>query len=568
MPTAGRTPRGADRLTAALEAQGATHVYGMPGTQNVTLFDALRRSSLRTVVATHEMAAGFMAIGHARVTGRPGVLATIPGPGFTFALSALAEARLDSVPLVHLCGAPARVPGRRFPLQALDQRAMAEPMVKAVLEVESAADVADATARAFALACQGEPGPVLLHLAAGAMTEDAPEQPASVSECSEEPLPGDVLDAIAARLQATGRVLLHAGQGTLDAPDLLARLATRLGALVVTTTSARGVVPEDAAFVVVCDSDAPRLNALVREADLVLSLGVKFSHNAAAGFGLDLPGEKLIAVDAGAESLDAGYASTLSLQADVPRVLRALLERIPEQEPESRWSEATLAHVRALHGAQWPIDPHLGESDRTPAQFFGELRDQLPSDAVLLTDSGLHQMLARRYFTVVAPRTFVLPTNFQSMGFGIPAAIGAAMAQPQRRVAVVVGDGSLALSGMELLTAVRERLPLLVIAFVDGHLGLIRNQQLGAHGHPFGTELHNPEFSGWAQSLGLGYVRYRDARSLAHALTHEGPVLLDVRLHDTPALHARRVRTLGRETALHLFGHDALRWLRRKGGRK
>jgi len=562
----GWTPRGADLLTATLQAHGVRHVFGMPGTQNVTLFDALRRTSMRTVVASHELAAGFMALGEARITGRPGVLATIPGPGFTYALTALAEARLDSVPLVHLAGAPAQVDGHRHALQAIDQRAMARPVVKAVIDVGSADEVGSAVAQAFALAADGEPGPVLVQATAAAMGDASDAEPGTPMASEAPVLSDDALDALAARVAASQRPLIYAGQGVLGDADALVALATRIGAVIATTTSARGVVPEHQACVVICDADAVRLNALVESADLVLALGVKFSHNAAMGFDLQIDAAKLIVANAASAAGDPGYDASQVLQGDVPSIVRGLLQRLPANGDGLRWSEAELEAVRELQDRRWPIDPYLGNSGLSPAQFFSDLRGQLPEDAVLVTDSGLHQMLARRYFRVDAPRSLLLPSDFQSMGFGLPAAIGAALAAPSRRVVAVVGDGGLVMSGMELLTAVRESIPLLVIVFVDGYLGLIRHQQIGQHGHDFGTELLNPDFSGWARSLGVAHVRYRDARSLAHAMTMDGVVLLEVAMSDTPALHARRVKSLGRETALHLFGRDALnRWRKRRG---
>ena len=164
---------GAELLCRILENLGADTVFGLPGSQNVVLFEALRTSHLRTIVAVHELGASFMANGYARASGRPGILTTIPGPGFTYALTGLAEARLDSAPLVYVVGAPATKPGRRYQLQALDQRTMLSSVVKRVIEVREASDIERALREAYRLCREGEPGPVAIEIPPPLFAEQA-----------------------------------------------------------------------------------------------------------------------------------------------------------------------------------------------------------------------------------------------------------------------------------------------------------------------------------------------------------------------------------------------------------
>jgi acetolactate synthase-1/2/3 large subunit len=542
---------GATVVVETLAGLGADCVFGLPGSQNVELFEALRRSRLRTVVATHELAASFMAAGHAMASGRPGVLLTIPGPGFTHALTGLAEAFLDSVPLLHVAGAPATGPGRRFRLQALDQRGMAGPVVKRVFEPQSGADIGSCLAEAYALAQSGEPGPVLVLLPERLLSEPSRrEAPASRAVAAGGALDPAQVDRVVELVERAKRVLIYAGRGAGHATGELRTLAEALGALVVTTTSARGTLPEDHPLCRPFDFGTPAseaLNEMLERADLVLAIGCKFSHNGAHGFRLRVAPAKLVHVDASPSVPGSNYECALSLCADAGVFLRGLLARLGvARERDETWPAAALESVwrpaRARHSAAGAEPRIPGADPPTPAGFFAALRRALPAESCLVTDSGLHQTLARRYFTVLAPRGLLIPSNLQSMGFGLPAAIGARLALPDRPVVALVGDGGFAASGLELLTAVREGVPLTVIVFNDGQLGLIRQQQWGRHGRSHGTALANPDFAKLAGAVGASYRRLeRDAEgTLRGAAREEGVTLVEVGLEDTLRMHVRR----------------------------
>lgn len=539
---------GAERICRALEALGVETVFGLPGSQNVALFEALRTSRLRTIVATHELAASFMANGYARASGRPGVLVTIPGPGFTYALTGLAEALLDSAPLLYILGGPAAGPGRRFQLQALDQRAVITPLVKRVFDVESAEQIEDTLRRAHALCLAGEPGPVVVQVRPPLFAMQGPEPPPWKPPAG--PTEAPPLGEIERRLGRAGRPLLYVGQGALGAAQELRDLVERLRAPVVTTTSARGVLPEDHPWVLRFDRLSTEvLNDLAESADLILALGCKFSHNGAHGFRLRLPADRLIHVDASTDVLGANYETSMSLAADVPSLIRGLLERgaAPANASSTDWTEEEVAswNERGVKATRAGTEPKIpGLRPGSVEDFFAALRRAMPADSCLVLDSGLHQMLARRYFRVLRPRGLLLPTDLQSMGFALPAAIGARLARPERPVVALLGDGGFAISGLELLTAVRERVPLTVIVFDDGHYGLIRKQQLGAHGHAYGTRLRNPDFRGVAHAIGARHMRLQGnaEESLGRAIEDQGVTVIEVGLSDPRPQGLERVR--------------------------
>jgi acetolactate synthase-1/2/3 large subunit len=557
---------GAELACRTLERLGVTHVFGLPGTQNVALFEALRRASLRTVVPTHELGAAFMAAGYSRATGRVGVLTTIPGPGFSYALTGLAEARLDSTPLLYLVGQPAHAAGRRFQLQALDQAAIADPLVKARIEVDRAEDLPAAIEAAYRRATADEPGPVMVHYDPGVLGAEA-QAAAFLPPDASAPTPAPPgIDAALDLLAKAGRVVILAGQGAAPASELVRRLAESLGAAVLTTTSARGLLPEDHPLVVPTDlRRAEGVNELVAASDLVLALGVKFSHNGALGFQLRLPEERLVHVDASPASLGANYPARLAVCADVAAWLQQLLPRLGGARGGSGWEAGEIDRwkSRLAESAVFPVEPRVAGSD--PAAFFAALRSALPRETCLVTDSGLHEMLARRHFPVLAPRGLIVPTDFQSMGFGLPAAIGAKLAAPERPVVLVTGDGGLAMCGLELLTAVRERLALPVLVLNDGQYGLIRLDQIRQYGHTFGVDLPALDFAALAAAVGAAYAAPGDdvTEVVRRALETPGPTVIDIPVGDSGPMRRARISAQARTAGRALLGRRLIDWLKR-----
>jgi acetolactate synthase-1/2/3 large subunit len=556
---------GAELVCATLAQAGVDCVFGLPGTQTVGLYEALRRSPLRSIVATHELSAAMMANGYYRASGRIAALLTIPGPGFTWALTGLAEASLDSAALLHLTMQPAHSPGRQFQLQALDQAAIAGALSKGQYRVDHATDIAPMLASAHAQAGAGEPGPVLVQFTRDALRASAP--PADVAPPSPPLLDEAAFDAVLATLRHAGRCMLLLGQGCNAAAGLATQLAETLCAAVVTTTSGRGVVAEDHPLSLgfaFAGNEGGTLNALVEASDVVLAIGCKFSHNGSRGFELRLPPDKLIHVDAGTAVLGANYPARHTLCADATAFLQALLQRLEAKPDRAGFSHDEIAQWRRRADDERDrrrVEPRIHGVDGGQAQaFFAALRQALPRHGCLLTDSGQHQGLARRHFPVLCPRGLIVPTNLQSMGFGIGAAIGACLADPARPVVALIGDGGLAMSGLELLTAVREGLRLTVIVFVDGAYGLIRMQQLAGSGHAHGTEFDGPDLAALAEAVGATHVRLDgDAQAtLSAAIRAPGVTLVEVRVGDSLPMHWLRTKSRVRGSRLRAW------WRRRR----
>ncbi len=547
---------GAEVVCGTLAALGARHVFGLPGTQSTGFYEALRRSSLKSVVPTHELSAAFMAGAYARAGGRPGVLTSIPGPGLAYTLAGLAEARLDSAAIVYIVNGREAASRPGFGPQAIDQHALLQPVTKAIVSVDDGDRLEEAVRTAWALAQSGEPGPVALELSPDTGTHGmriiGEDDRATAS-------PDDAEVAAAWRhIAHARRPLIIAGQGALGAASAVETLARRLGAPILTTPSARGLVPETSPLAMGFDVLRGRLDAanrLIASADAVLVLGAKLAHNGSAGSRLVLAAERTVRVDTSAAALDATYPAAHRLAMDVA----AFLAR-PEalEVAGSAWSATDLAEARAMLRSPEPRhEPRIAGVNAV--EFFAALRAALPDDARLVTDTGLHQVMARRHLDITGPGGLLMPSDFQSMGFGLPAAIAARLADPSRPVVAMIGDGGLRMTGFELATAVRERLPLTLVVLNDGYLNQIRQQQLADHGVASGTELGPLDVAAFADAVGASYVLADTPHGLATALGGSlhaaGVTLVEVPVGDTPAIRAAALKARAKGAARATLGN-------------
>jgi acetolactate synthase I/II/III large subunit len=561
-------------LYGTLRRLGLTTAFGVPGTQNVELFEGFRRVGIRTVLATHELAAGFMANGYYRATGKPALLATIPGPGFTWALTGLAEARLDSCAVIHLVGTPATSPGHRFQLQSIDQHAIASPLAKGVFTITEATEVVTTLQHAWAVAMGGEPGPVVVQLGPAAQVlDDSALNTVAGAAFPDVPRPS-LTEADAAALDElflrAERPLLFLGQGAVNAIECVRVLVERGAIPVLTTPSGRGTLPESHPMALGFDplrGDVTTLNEFVDCADLILAIGCKLGHNGTAGFQLRLPADRLVHVDRDPHVLGANYPAVLTILADAEDTLTRLAAIDVHRRARCRWNVEQIADVRAALRSppRGELEPAFhGVPGGRPAGFFEALGRALPPDSIVVTDSGLHQILTRRYHDVLRPRSLLFPSDFQSMGYGLPAAIGAKVAAPERPVVACVGDGCFLMSGLELLTAIREHVPLVLIVFNDGHLNQIRLRQMQDFGAMPATRLRNPDFKMLANAFGCGYARFEDMTpaQFARMLRSEAVSLVEVTVADSPAIRKTAFAGRAKRSVRRALRSRLGRWLK------
>jgi thiamine pyrophosphate-dependent acetolactate synthase large subunit-like protein len=444
---------------------------------------------------------------------------------------------------------------------------MAGPAVKRCFYIEHAEDLATGLSAAFVETMSGEPGPVLVEIAMPMLVQDftLDAKPSHVPVAVSEDL-----DRLRPLFMAAQRPAIYAGQGAQAAAADVRRLAHLWHAPVLFTSSGRGVLPDADPLAFVKDFSfgvGAVVPDLIARADLVLAFGCKFTHNGSAAGRLQLPPEKLVRIDSSAGVLAANYPAALALASRVESVLPGIVAMTP---PRSQWPDDELQSLRARLQVERESaiehEPVLVDCNRAPVRsLFLAMADAFGPDVVYTADAGLHQALVRRYAEVTQSRGLLCPNDFQSMGFGLPGAIGAALARPGTTVIACVGDGALILTLGELLTAVREGVDLVVVVFNDASYGLIRRQQLLNFGRSSGVVLHNPDYAALASAVGCSYFAMQGDPSAAMKSVAKTPGvrLVEVRLHDVSSLARQALKSVVREQVRRLLPDSVWQLLKR-----
>ncbi len=534
---------GAQAIVTALEQEGLEVVFGIPGVQTITLYNAFCDSSIRSVLATHELSASFMALGYAWATGKVGVCIAIPGPGLTNMITGLAEARCDSSPVVALVSGK-KNNSRSFAIHQVDQQAVLKPIAKSFLKIENKQEISKIIHQAFKQAISGGPGPVIVEIASEVYTQTLTEsdtelefEDREIDSVSNE----KKLESIAKLLSESKLCGIYAGCGCFGASGQLRQLANLLSAPVSTTVSGRGVMPEDDDLCLGFGFSAAGTEIaqeIFARCDTILAIGCKFSEMSTGAWSLNIP-ENLIHIDTDDEVFNKNYRSGISLTMPAQDALSRILELLSglNREPSYLLKQEIKA-AKQKYSAK--IEQTHLEKAVHPAYLLHQLRNILERDAILVTDCGNHQLWAISDFSVFAPRTFITPADYQSMGFGVPVSIAAKIAHPKRQVVCICGDGGFLMSGFELLTAVREGLNPVVVIFKDNALGLIKRIQQMRYARTNSTDLINPNYELLAKSFGVEYVNIVNNQMVIEALTSavskNKPVIVEVGINyrDTP----------------------------------
>jgi acetolactate synthase-1/2/3 large subunit len=533
---------GAGLITHLLERQGVTTVAGIPGGANLPLYDALRTSGIRHVLARHEQGAGFIAQGMARASGRPAVCLASSGPGATNLVTAIADAHMDSIPLVAITGQVPRALLGTNAFQEIDTPGLAEPITKHVRQVRSAAELVEAVPEAFRIAMSGRRGPVVLDVPKDVQLESIEVGPLPAPATSDPPpiASEDAMNRALALLDAAERPMMLVGAGVIaaGASDLVRMLAERATIPVAATLHGLGALPPDhPLWLGMVGMHAARCtNMVLDECDLLLGLGVRFDDRATGKLSEFAPNAKIVHVDIDPRELGKLVRPTVGIRADVGAVLAEMTTRVrPSTRPAWRDRVATL---RARHPLATP-----GADD--PREVYGMIRAigaLLEPDDLVATDVGQHQMWVAQAYPLSRPRRWLTSGGLGTMGFGVPAAIGAALACPERRVVCFTGDGSVLMNLQELGTAAEEGVSVTVIVLDNGHLGLVRQQQELFYGGRFHASRFRREPDFVAIARGFGVSAWDMGASddpigvLARALGTPGPSLVRV-----PVLHEEKV---------------------------
>lgn len=531
--------RGSELVVEALRAEGVRYTFGIPGTHNIELYDALDRApDIEPILVTDEQAASFLADGLARTSGAVGVLNVVPGAGVTHCLSGVAEAYLDNVPLVVLaCGIRSDT-GAAFQLHDIDQLAVLGPVTKRTFRIETADEIVPTIRRAFALARAGCPGPVAVEVPANLLmlTQEVAATAREWRPLPEAPPVPDpaVVQAAARMLVAARAPALYLGAGAAAAEGGLVELAERLGAPVATTISGKGVFPERHPLWLWngFGAQAPRfVRSIMERCDCLLAIGCRFGEVATGSYGA-VPPPGLIHVDVDPAVFHRNHRAELAVAADAAAFVRALLETLEGVSPKPEL-EREIAAGHAEVRSDW--QRRTSRDGVTPWRLFDALQRHCREDAIYATDSGNGTFLAMEHLRLAAPRRFIGPIDFSCMGYSVPAAIGAAFAHPGRDVVALAGDGALLMTGLELITAAAYRAAPLVCVLRDFELGQIAQFQKIPLNRQTCTILNGFDTGALAAATGARYFRIARDHELdavlpaALELTREGvPALVDV----------------------------------------
>lgn len=487
---------GAQIIVKLLEMYGIETVAGIPGGSILPLYDELNRSSIRHVLVRHEQAAGFIAQGMARSTGKPAVCLATSGPGAMNLLTAIADARADSIPIIAITGQVNTSLIGTDAFQEADTFGLSFPITKHSIFIKTPYDLLDAIPKAFEIATSGRPGPVLI---------DVPRD-VQLKECDFDAWPdikkirlhdirfhtpideySEKMGKIADLLAAARRPVLYCGGGcdSEEAASGIKSFLQNYRLPVVTSLMGLGCVPEssDCFIGMVGMHGSHAANVAMHDSDLVIAAGVRFDDRATGLVSKFCPDAKIIHIDIDAAEVDKILESYISVVADVESVFPVIAQLVSEKKigADESWLKKISKIKKECHSVE--CGRPKNEKLANPREIISKI-PELAADAglapdglIATTDVGQHQMWAAQYYPVERPRSFLTSGSLGTMGFGLPAAIGAAIANPSKRIVCFSGDGSIMMNVQEMATLAELNLPVTIIVFQNGTLGMVYQQQ-------------------------------------------------------------------------------------------
>ncbi|MFI1439606.1 thiamine pyrophosphate-binding protein [Streptomyces fructofermentans] len=559
------TATAAEALVAQLESYGVEYVFGTCGHTNIALLDALGPSPIRFVIARHEQAAAHAADGYARMTGRPGVLLTHVGPGMMNAVTGVATAALDSVPLVVITGdIPSYYQGRH-PHQEVnlhadaDQTAIYRPFCKRVWQVQRVQDLARVTERAFWTATTGRPGTVLVNIPMDLLNR--PADPGSGGR----PLPAQLgtpgldlptAERIADALLSAERPLIYFGGGLREpgARAELRALAEYLDIPLAHSLMGKGALPDQHPLLLGMPGfwGLEATHEHTRGADVVLALATRFAETDASSwesaYTWNFPPSRLIQIDIDPAEIGRNYPVDIGAVADVGLAVRSIAAAVRERRAEPLTRPGLREGVAAARRAVFEAAREAGRGDDfplRPQRILSDLREALPDDAVLVTDVGWNKNGVAQCYELPERGRFITPGGASTMGFGPAAAVGVQIAEPERVVVALVGDGGMSAQLPAVPMAVEQGAPVIFLVMNNRAHGTIADLQASSFGRSYGCEFtdaqgrpYSPDFARYGESCGAdGYTVGTPGelrKALTDAVSRRRPAVLDVPMVNEP----------------------------------
>jgi acetolactate synthase-1/2/3 large subunit len=530
----------------AMEQIGVKHTFGIPGVHNTELYDELNSSEfIEPILVSHEGGGAFMADAVSRVSDSIGTLLIVPAAGVAYAAAGIGEAFLDGIPMLVVCGGVRTDLEYGNQLHQMDQHSFIGAFCKKTYLIEAHNEILPTFYQAYEEATSGEPGPVFIEIPvniqlfsgeAGALF---PYTPSVKTQALDEAAMAQAV----ALIEASSHPCIFAGWGAMDASELI-DLAEALNAPVATTLQGLSVIPHDhplhAGFGF-GPASVPSAQNAFEGCDCLIAIGTKFSEIATGSFGITPP-ENVIHIDINPESIGVNFEPSVSLVADAHMALSEINTRV-HRKPVSDIAELIRIQKQG-YIEEWLAHPsttdtaEVGHPCRVnPARFFNALRAKLPRDGITVVDDGNHTYLAAELMPIYGPRQFISPTDFNCMGYSVPAAIGAKLMHPSRDVVTIVGDGCFAMTCMEITTATALNLGVVYFVFNDGELSQIAQAQRIPYNRTPCTQLARVNFEGVALAMGAEYVALTSHQGMADcidqalACARNGrPVIVDVKI--------------------------------------
>jgi len=544
---------GGQALIKALELEGVEVIFGLPGGAILPVYDPILDSPIRHILVRHEQGAGHMAEGFAHATGRPGVAMVTSGPAATNIVTPLCDAMMDSIPMVVITGqVPTSAIGTDA-FQECDTTGITMAVTKHNFLVTSAQDIPQTIREAFYIATTGRPGPVLVDIPKDIVD---PRNPASAMEWYEptevnlpgykpmtEPDLGKVRAAAELIMQST-RPVIYAGGGILKArgAEALRELAELIDVRVVTTLMARSAFPDDHELALGMPGMHGNYTAVtaMQESDLLIALGARFDDRVTGKVPAFAPHAKIIHVDIDPAELGKVRRPDVAIQGDCRIAIERLIEAIRElggraaQPNRKEWNARISGWQENFPLTYEPSQP----GDQLKPQYVLEtLRDNTPDDTIVVSGVGQHQMWTSQYWKFKYPYTWVNSGGLGTMGFAVPAAIGAKVGRPDRMVWAVDGDGCFQMTAQELVTAAAERIPVKIAILNNAYLGMVRQWQEMFYEERYSEVYLSPDlpdYKMWAEAMGCVGMRVEDPDEVLPAIEKanaidDRPVVIDFR---------------------------------------
>jgi len=521
---------GAHVLVESLLAEGADLLFGIPGVGTLAVYDAfVDHPELRHIEVRHEQSAVFMADGYARASGRVGVAFTSNGPGALNTVTAMATAHNDSVPLLHLVSEnppEVRRKGKGHFHDISDQFGIFRPVSAYAAQVALADEIPAAVNSAFFALRNRRPRPALVEFANEAFTTNTSGTALPAAERVERPIDPVALARAAEVLAGAERPMVWAGGGiaTAEAAAALTRIVERLGAPVITTQKGKGAVRWDHPLHIGNWANEQPTRDQIADCDVLLAVGTRFSYFPTGGWSLRLP-ERIVQIDIDPAEIGRNYRVEGGVVGDAGQVLAAIegeLDRLGHRPLP--WRDEEVADVLA----------RIGEAVGTPVEIevLDQIRSVLPAESLVFNDPTTIAFWARSHWKTDRPRTWFVPSGFGTLGFALPASIGARLARPDTPSVAIIGDAGVMFTIQDLMTAVQEDVPAIVMVFNDEGYGVERRHQDHLYGRRSGVDVRPPDFVALAHAFGARGIRVEDLSrvgdTLASVLDADGPTLIEI----------------------------------------